>query len=179
MTETGTTALPASQMRWSWFQFVVPALLLWILTGRHGPGLYLLSGLFLLAAVISFFGLLIQAMTGRLCLQRSLGRGLNIGLTLLAFGLIHLSLESTRRFVDETAERISAECTAKGRCPQTISAWEPRSDRFSAQHMHDAWLRWPVLYRVEPDGSSFQLWLYVALDVGESRKGGVVRARTD
>jgi hypothetical protein len=57
---------------------------------------------------------------------------------------------------------------------RTTAGWEPRSDRFVAQHMHEAWLRWPVLYHVSADGKEFDLWLYYALDAGKKWRGGVV-----
>ena len=177
MAEAGTRAMAVGTrtvVRWSWLQFVVPALLLLGLMIRHGPALYLLSGLYLLAGSLSVLGLMIQAATDRLCVQRSLGRGVNIALAFAVFTLIHFSLESTRRFVDLTATQVSDECKALGRCPQTIAGWERRSDRFVAQHMHQAWLRWPVLYHVSADGKEFDLWLYYALDSGKKWRGGVV-----
>lgn len=169
----GVTSVSTPPVQWSWLQFVVPALLLWGLTSRHGPALYLFGGIYLLAGSISLLGLLIQAMTGRLCRQRSLGRALNIVLATLAFTTIHYSLESARRFIDRTAEQVADECRAKSRCPEAMPGWEPRHDRYVSQHMHEAWLRWPVLYHVTPDGLQFELRLYYALDSGETRRGGV------
>jgi hypothetical protein len=165
----GTAAGP--QARWSWPQFVIPAVLLLGLTIRHGPTFYLLSLVYFLAGAVSLSGLVIQACTGRLQKQRSLGRVLIVLIALSVFAMVHLSLEATRRFIDATAAGLSIECRNERRCPSTLPGWTPRSDYFAAQQVHDAWLRWPVMYRVEPDGSEYTFWLYKGPDMREATIG--------
>jgi hypothetical protein len=161
---------PSGARPWqAWaLRILPPLLLLWPLSTRNGPTLYLCIALLLPILLWCFVTLAAnlirwqptQLVRPALCIAIALAWG----------PYLEYSMTPAVRYVDALAERIHARCNATGRCPSRIEGWSSPGPGISASS-YGKWVKWRIEYR--PDGARFQIWIRVSLDNIRVASGGV------
>jgi hypothetical protein len=150
--------LPAGFIVWAFF------------FDSYGPGQVIVLWVPWFAAASAIFGLIQSARASQRL--KALPWGLALVVAAVPIVRVNPSLVPARAYALEVARHIQGLCVARGACPDRIEGWEPRKDRYQSQTLFDgSLLDWPVRYHT--DGRSFEIELYICLDMMETWKGGV------